>query len=85
MKFITLTIAAVGVAALPQTLQVPGTYTPCGALINNCCRMAPTTSGARFMECGVQLHAQSPVVLYGKEVVELGMKRCIARRRARHD
>ncbi|QLI68917.1 uncharacterized protein G6M90_00g054740 [Metarhizium brunneum] len=55
MKSITLTIAAVGVAALPQTLQVPGTYTGCAPLINNCCKMglAPPNSSTRFTECSV--------------------------------
>ncbi|KHO10784.1 Beta-ketoacyl synthase [Metarhizium robertsii ARSEF 23] len=53
MKFITLTIAAVGVAALPQTLQAPAAYTPCGALINNCCKMAPGPNAAKFMDCSV--------------------------------
>ncbi|KJK79280.1 hypothetical protein H634G_05520 [Metarhizium anisopliae BRIP 53293] len=48
MKSITLTIAAVGVAALPQTLQVPTTYMGCAPLINNCCR----TNSGKFVECG---------------------------------
>ncbi|KID65131.1 hypothetical protein MAN_06142, partial [Metarhizium hybridum] len=53
MKFITLAIAAVGVAAMPQTLQVPGTYTGCGTLISNCCK----TAVPKFTECNTLLGA----------------------------
>ncbi|KAK9438232.1 Beta-ketoacyl synthase [Metarhizium brunneum] len=53
MKSITLTIAAVGVAALPQTLQVPGTYTGCAPLINNCCKTAPGLNTPKFTDCSV--------------------------------
>ncbi|KID83656.1 hypothetical protein MGU_09042 [Metarhizium guizhouense ARSEF 977] len=49
MKFITLTIASVGVAALPHIHQAPAIYSPCGTLINNCCK----TAGGKFTECSI--------------------------------
>ncbi|KAG8409330.1 hypothetical protein J3459_017634 [Metarhizium acridum] len=52
MKFVALTVASVGVAALPQTLTLP-LYKPCGSDTNNCCKFA----GGRFQDCSI--YAQS--------------------------